>query len=325
MLSRSLILAFVFLGLIIFLSPAKATERPASDIGMDDRIQLFVTVKSDFDLVEAGRSIPVVVEVYDPHNVPQPNIPVHLEVSFGSAEPSQVRTDHMGRAAFTFRAHTEETREAIISARTDVDEAIQGYDELRVSVVHLPPPPIYSRTEVISVGIISLILGIIAKTEVGRYSLLSFFTFPLYIRLKKEEVLEHFVRGQIYGFIRSNPGAHYSMIRDTLKVTNGTLSHHLKTLEVQGFIHSQRDGVYKRFYPVDFEIRPEGRGIRLSELQAKILDRLRRDGDVLQGELARELNVTQQCISYNLRLMCREELVERQRLGKRVLYRAAEN
>ncbi len=269
--------------------------------------------------------MPVVVEVYDRHGVPMPDVAVHLHSTSGSVEPSLVTTDRAGRATFAFISEPGETRDEVISAWVESDDAVQSYQELRVKVVQLPPPPIYARTEVISAGIISVILGIVIKTEVGKYALLNFFTFPLYVRLKREQVLDHFVRGQIYGFVRTTPGAHYTMIRDALQVTNGTLSHHLKTLEVQGFITSSRDGVYKRFYPVDFEIESEGKGIRLSDLQARLLTRLERGGtEVLQADLADALKVTQQCISYNLRLMERHGLLMKERIGKRVLYHVVE-
>lgn len=320
-----LILGFVLFIFFLLLPAAQATEGAVASIEMGDAAELYVTLSSDFAIVEAGRSMPVVVEVYDLHDIPLPGVVVHLSSTSGSVEPSQVRTDRAGRATFAFQSEAGETRKDVISAWVEIDGSIESYHELRVKVVQLPPPPIYSRTEVISVGIASLILGIVAKTEVGKYALLNFFTFPLYVRLKREEVLDHFVRGQIYGFVRTTPGAHYTMIKNALKVTNGTLSHHLKTLEVQGFITSRRDGVFKKFYPVDFEIESKGKGIRLSDLQVRLMNRLRPGGDeVLQGELAEALSVTQQCISYNLRLMERQGLLLKEKLGKRVRYRVVQ-
>lgn len=320
-----LIPGLLTLAFILLLPQAMAAEGPTAMIETGDAAELYVVVSSDFDLLEAGRSMPVVVEVYDLHDIPVPNVAVHLGSTSGSVEPSLVTTDRAGRATFAFLSEAGETKDDVISAWVERDGVVEGYQELRVKVVHLPPPPIYARTEVISVGIISLILGIIAKTEVGKYALLNFLTFPLYVRLKREQVLDHFVRGQIYGLVRTTPGAHYTLIRDALQVTNGTLSHHLKTLEVQGFITSSRDGVYKRFYPVDFEIGSEGKGIRLSNLQARLLNRLEQSGDeVLQTDLADALKVTQQSISYNLRLMEKQGLLVKERLGKRVLYRVVD-
>lgn len=321
--ARVLLLGLAIPALLILLAPAAAAGSPAATLEVGNAAEVLVTLRSEFDLLETGRSMPVEVEVTDPNGVPLPGVLVHLEASAGYVEPSSVRTDAAGKASFTFQGEIEETTRVLIGA-TVIGQGMVTYDELAVRVVRLPPPPIYARAEVISIGIASVILGFLAATEVGRYGLITFFTFPLYIRLRKEEVLEHFVRGQIYGFIRSNPGAHYSMIRDALKVANGTLSHHLKTLEVQGFVASERDGMYKKFYPVDFEVKPEGKGIRLSELQARLLRRLEEDGQTRQADLAQGLDVTQQTVSYNLRLMCKEGLLERERLGRRVQYRVVQ-
>ena len=318
--AQVLLLGLAVPAVLVLLAPSAAGSSPSVNLEMGNAAEVLVTLESEFDLLETGRAMSVAVRVTDPDGVPLSGVLVLLEASAGRVEPTSVWTDEAGKAPFTFRADIEETTRVLIGA-TVVGEEVVTYDELAVRVVRLPPPPIYARTEVISIGVVSVILGILATTEVGRYGLLTFFTFPLYIRLKKKEVLEHFVRGQIYGFIRTNPGAHYSMIRNALEVANGTLSHHLKTLEVQGFVAAERDGMYKKFYPVDFEVEPRGKGIRLSDLQARLMRRLEESGEALQAELAQDLDVTQQTVSYNLRLMCHEGLLERERLGRRVHYR----
>lgn len=317
--ARVLLLGLAIPALLVLLAPPAEASSPHVDLEVGNAAEVLVTLRSDFDLLETGRAMPAEVVVTDPDGVPLPGILVLLDASAGIVDPSSVWTDAEGKASFTFRAEIKETTQVQIGA-TVIGRGTVTYDELAVRVVRLPPPPIYARAEVISIGIVSVILGALATTEVGRYGLLTFFTFPLYIRLRKEEVLEHFVRGQIYGFIRTNPGAHYSRIRDALAVANGTLSHHLKTLEVQGFVASERDGMYKRFYPVDVEVKPGGKGIRLSDLQARLLRRLEADGEALQADLAHDLEVTQQTVSYNLRLMSKEGLVERERIGRRVRY-----
>jgi len=79
---------------------------------------------------------------------------------------------------------------------------------------------------------------------------------------------------------------------------------------------SERDGLYKRFFPADLGAAAAQDGIRLSELQRRLLERLRRNPEVGQRELARDAGVTQQCISYNLRSMRRQGLVVKVRSGR---------
>jgi predicted transcriptional regulator len=127
------------------------------------------------------------------------------------------------------------------------------------------------------------------------------------------------VRGQIYGYIMSHPGRNYNTIRTDLDITNGTLSHHLRTLEVQGFIKSRRDGTNTRFYPIDMKI-PQKTGIRLSDLQIKIIELIKEMEGQTQSEIAERLNVSQQCISYNLKHMKKEGIIGIEKVGRERRY-----
>ncbi|MCK5024098.1 MAG: hypothetical protein KAR56_00610, partial [Thermoplasmata archaeon] len=105
----------------------------------------------------------------------------------------------------------------------------------------------------------------IARNESWKYWLFSVGLAPLYVKLKKGKVLDHFVRGQIFGHIQTNPGSHYNEIKDVLGVANGVLAHHLRTLEREVFIKSKKEGKLKRFYPADMDIEIDKHGIQLSE------------------------------------------------------------
>ena len=58
-------------------------------------------------------------------------------------------------------------------------------------------------------------------------------------------------RGAIAGYVATTPGAHFSKIRDDLKLGTGETQHHLKALEDAGAVESRRDGDYRRFFPAD--------------------------------------------------------------------------
>lgn len=167
-------------------------------------------------------------------------------------------------------------------------------------------------------AVLLISIGAIA-TEVGKYGFFKMVFLPLYSRVKKEEVLDHFVRGQIYGHIMAHPGSHYNAIKQELKVTNGTLSHHLKTLEMQGFVKSQRDGTYKRFYPMGAK-HSNKKGIRLSDLQLSIIDNLRQTAGMTQSEIAAIIGMSQQSISYNLNILVRKDILRYERNGVKKHY-----
>ncbi|MFA5772055.1 MAG: winged helix-turn-helix transcriptional regulator [Thermoplasmata archaeon] len=167
---------------------------------------------------------------------------------------------------------------------------------------------------IIAVCITSTTLFIVF-TEIGMFGFLSIF-MPLFVKLKKEKVLDHFLRGQIYGLIRENPGAHYNHIKHKLELGNHELAHHLYTLEREGFITSKQDGIKKRFYPTDTTILPKGDsvenkpptdkeksefGIMFSSLQEKILQAIKDKPGISQIEIATKTNLSKQSVNYNIK------------------------
>ena len=69
-------------------------------------------------------------------------------------------------------------------------------------------------------------------------------------------MLDQFVRGQIYGYVRANPGDYYSSIRDSLELSNGVVTYHLDILETEGFVRAEIEGTHKRFFPAGLKVDP---------------------------------------------------------------------
>ena len=228
-------------------------------------------------------------------------------------------TDSDGRATVLMTAYSENGMIINLTVKAVLEGHMPGYYE--ISEITVEPPTIIINNERISyisiTGILTFIL--IASTEAGKYGIFKLFFLPLYSRLKKDDLLDHFVRGQIYGYIMSHPGEHYNHIKTSLEVTNGTLSHHLRALELQGYIKSQRDGTYKRFYPTDMKI-PRTKGIKLSDLQIGIIDAIRQSPGLSQKEIARREGISQQTVSYNLSLLKRLGILDSSREGVRKKY-----
>ena len=166
------------------------------------------------------------------------------------------------------------------------------------------------------IGGLSLSLGLLAVglavfTESGRYRLLVLFTLllPFYSRIQKEDVLDQFVRGQIYGFIKTNPGVHYNQILRKVGVKNGTLSYHLGVLEKTELIQSRREGLkYRVFYPTGMSF-PKSERFRLTALQIQIIESLKRQPGITQKELAHLLEQKPQTINYNMKVLDQANLV----------------
>jgi DNA-binding MarR family transcriptional regulator len=212
------------------------------------------------------------------------------------------------------------TRATSVVATVTMPEAATGSDRYDFTIARAASTvQILPQREAVSVGLGAILAAAVLSTEIGRYGAFKAIVFPLYSRLKKEEVLDHFVRGQIYGYIVSHPGQHYNSMRQDMKVTNGTLSHHLRTLEMMGFIKSYREGVFKRFYPIEVSV-PQDRGVKLSDLQIQILEMVRSGSGPTQTDIAGRLDVTQQTVSYNIRTLSREGAIRMEKDGRNTRY-----
>lgn len=164
-----------------------------------------------------------------------------------------------------------------------------------------------------------LAMGLIAFTETGKYKFLALLPLliPMYTRIQKEDVLDQFVRGQIYGYIKTNPGVHYNQIRRGIDIKNGTLSYHLRVLEKTELIKSRREGLrYRAFYPISMKF-PKVERFRLTELQISILDVINKNSGIDQKEIANKLDKKPQTINYNIKVLEQAGLIEVRKLGRR--------
>ena len=152
-------------------------------------------------------------------------------------------------------------------------------------------------------------------TEVGKYRIIPLF-LPLYSRLKKNEVLDHYTRSRIYEYIRNNPGDHYNNIKQKLELNNGSLAYHLKTLEREKYIKSKRDGIYKLFYPVGMKIPSINEG----SIHGCIIQEIIRNPGITQREISVALNTSQQVVSYHVNLLMDSGRIRSEKRGKTLRY-----
>lgn len=106
-------------------------------------------------------------------------------------------------------------------------------------------------------------------------------------------------RDAITGYLSTTPGAHFSKIRDDLKLGTGETQHHLRTLESAGSIEQFRDGDYRRYVQTgrfdEFEKRALGY-LRRETPRGMILELLR-SPDAGANDLATALDVSPPTIS----------------------------
>lgn len=205
---------------------------------------------------------------------------------------------------------------------------VDAYDGTIAYEVWLEPPPgptAPTRTDgygfvLISVFGILLAVSFALWAEPVRLGLL-LLVVPLYARLKRESALDHFVRGQVYGFVASHEGATFSEIRDAFSLSNGTVTYHLAVLEKLGFIRGISDGKFKRFVPTG-----EGRGAlgrKLTDLQYRILNLVVELEPVAPSEIATHLGLSRQRAAYHMGKLVTFGFLLRDN-GRRGTYRASE-
>jgi predicted transcriptional regulator len=162
------------------------------------------------------------------------------------------------------------------------------------------------------------IVTFIGSTEIGKYKLASF-AIPFYTKLNKSEILDHYTRGKIHGYILANPGEHYNSIKKALELSNGSFAYHLRVLEREGIIKSKREGMYKRFYPYGAQI-PHENGRRLTDTQKIIVERIRVIPGITQKEVAILLGINRSTVNYHINKLSESGIVYTERKGITVHY-----
>ena len=193
-----------------------------------------------------------------------------------------------------------------------VTDAAANEDYAAFSVEVVVPPTESNLWPWIVGGAALLAAAIGLATERGKVGFLTLL-LPLYTRIKDEEVLDQFTRGQIYGYVRVHPGDTYTDIKRNLDLNNGTLTYHLDVLEKQRLVRSIVRGSRKMFYPVD--VRPPDDGGGLHELQRRLLKGLGEAPGISVTTLAASLGISRQLALYHLRLLQRSGLVRLERRG----------
>jgi predicted transcriptional regulator len=161
------------------------------------------------------------------------------------------------------------------------------------------------------------IFTMIGSTEIGKYKFLTM-AVPLYTKLNKEEILDHYTRGKIHGYILANPGDHYNSIKKALGISNGSFAYHLHVLEREGVIKSRRDGIYKRFYPPEMHV--SSNKSELKEIQRLIIERINESPGMSQTDIASSLGVACSTIHYHVKGLISADLVKARRIGRSVRY-----
>ena len=135
----------------------------------------------------------------------------------------------------------------------------------------------------------------------------------LFARIQRNDLLQHVVRQRLYEYLQANPGKHYRAILDELDLAMGTLTYHLNTLERGGYIVSQQDGMYRRFYPAG---RRAEVAFFLTAVQQRIVLALKENAGISQVRLADSLAISPSLVNYHLHILAEAGLVRHEPRGR---------
>ncbi|MEA3559870.1 MAG: winged helix-turn-helix transcriptional regulator [Candidatus Thermoplasmatota archaeon] len=137
---------------------------------------------------------------------------------------------------------------------------------------------------------------------------------PLYSKLHPEHILNNRLRKRIYVYVQNHPGEHFRSILTHLDLTNGTLAHHLYTLEKENLIRSKRDGLYRRFYPAGYQI--DETKVSLSAIQRRIMGLVTDEPGLSQKDISQRLQISNSTVNYNIKSLADKGIVDVQKEGK---------
>ncbi|MDG1540661.1 MAG: hypothetical protein P8Q46_03805 [Candidatus Thalassarchaeaceae archaeon] len=203
-------------------------------------------------------------------------------------------------------------------------------------VVHVPVKEevfLQPSTIQITVGGSAAIIaaGTVYSVEPVRWSVSrkTWMSFALMIGMVRKTRDGEFQRGRLYGYIESNPGIHLSALTRLSDLGNNQATYHLDRLEKEGRIWSRRDGRLLVFFAdsvpadssfpsslldINFSKNSIKRSILMQLNQADLMDLRGSNG----AELAREIGLSPQVLSYHIRSLIDWGMVERKRSGLKV-------
>lgn len=163
-------------------------------------------------------------------------------------------------------------------------------------------------------AIVALVLGVIAWfTEAGAYAIVRFLPVGrFHTLLSKEELLDHEARQEIVELVRTRPGLHLREVSREIGGYGRTV-YHLQCLEAAGILKSERDGRYRRFYPLGL-VDPEAAEISTRD---QVLAVVRDRPGTYAAAVARELGVSRQVVYYHVKALVDAGLIVAEKNGRR--------
>ena len=100
-----------------------------------------------------------------------------------------------------------------------------------------------------------------------------------------------------------------------LDLPNGCLAYHLNALEKQSYIQSKRDGMYRRFFPVEMKVGKLSTELSLSKSQRIIYKIIKKTPGLSQKEIGNKISLSISTVNYHINSMTDSGLIRLERNG----------
>lgn len=145
------------------------------------------------------------------------------------------------------------------------------------------------------------------------------FSFLLYTKLEHDRILDNFVRGKLFSFIKANPGVNCATLLLDLNIPHSTLLYHLGRLQSENLIMSREGGARKLYYPADIPLPAPGFS-RLTGSQETVYGLILDSPGISQIDMASRLGVSKSAITYHIEALLEHGVISRERVGMRYHY-----
>lgn len=147
-------------------------------------------------------------------------------------------------------------------------------------------------------------------------------SFSVNVSANSQAPFNNRTRTQIYNFVKDNPGIQFRGICTALSIPVGLAQYHLGVLVKAGLVSFVRDGRYKRFFLSRKFSRKEMLTISLlrHKTARRILEALLNKKQLSHGELAGEVSITSQALTWQMKSLKKTKFVLQANDGLRTIY-----
>jgi predicted transcriptional regulator len=142
------------------------------------------------------------------------------------------------------------------------------------------------------------------------------------IHLQADSELNQTTRAEIYGLIQNNPGIHFRGICDALGLSIGMVQYHVGILATAGFLSVYSDGKMQRYFEAaKFSVK-ERKIISLlrHKTRRSILRMISEKKTVTHGDLAAQLSITSQGLTWQMHRLQRAGIIKETNNGLKLTY-----